>query len=165
MPKNGRIWRFLVQVYDLKSSFLTFEIEFLVKIEFLGFWGNRVFAKTHKKKPVVAHKFVSIFQPDLILDSYMKIQTINQLKNTDIELYKQSFIFLVHHIMSEENNSKHRTYLLIDELKDTKKFLCIDNMGIYKSQVYKFTYIYKNYTLFWLPENSKCPMIFILLVI
>ena len=34
MVKFEGFWK---QVYDLKSSFLTFEIEFLVKIEFLGF--------------------------------------------------------------------------------------------------------------------------------
>ena len=35
-PKMVTFEGFLEQGYDLKSSFLTFEIEFLVKIEFLG---------------------------------------------------------------------------------------------------------------------------------
>ena len=32
--------------------FEDFKIEFLPKIEFFDFWPNRVFVKSHKKKPV-----------------------------------------------------------------------------------------------------------------
>ena len=60
-------------------------------------------------------------------------------------LNKQSVIFLVHHIMKKENNSKQITYLLIDDLQDTQK-MCIDNMVSCKTPVYKITYIrFTNY--------------------
>jgi len=61
----GRKFRYLRHFYIKIKEFLVenrvfkdFEIEFLPKIEFFDFWPNRVFVKSHKKKPAITFQII-----------------------------------------------------------------------------------------------------------